>query len=460
MKKQFFILFFILVFTNINSQNLLNLGYNYGTSPTNINQTDITSAYTSWKNTFTESCEDDKIRVNFDKETQTVSEGIGYGMLIASFAGDQDLLDGLWNYYTNFLNNNGVMHWKIEGCSSVLGENGATDAELDVAMALIIAHKKWGSKGNINYKDDVISFINIIKKHEIEAETNVLKPGDAWGGSSVTNISYFAPGYYSAYKDITEDSDWDAITDKSYEIINANLAATNAVHNLVSDWCKADGNFSSEVSWAVNEGKKYGYDASRTPWRVTLDYLWTGSTDALAYANKCIDFIDAKDGLDNIYPGYNLDGTPYITSYKDITFTGAYAVAAMASNNQTLVNNAYTKVVEMTTDAYFGSTLRVLYLLTLSGNFYSANKFTTTLNNTDFKSDAKNVIISPNPTDDFLNISQIENIKNIIIFNTNGKKVYQNTYNNINTTKIDISNLNSGLYILEVNDVKYKFIKK
>ena len=455
MKKHILYFFFCCIsFTN--AQNLLNYGYNYGTLPNNINDNDIIDAYTSWKNTFTEVCNDNSIRVKFDTPNETVSEGIGYGMLIAAYIGDQELLDGLWNYYKSFLNNNGVMHWKIAVCSSVLGFNGATDAELDAAMALIIAEKRWGNNGTINYQLDVSNLINTIKTHEVEPNTSVLKPGDAWGGSNVTNISYFAPAYYRAYNTHTNDTSWNDVASKSYTIIKANQTATGAVYNLVSDWCTADGNFSSEVSWAVHEGKKYSYDASRTPWRIALDYLWHGNTEALAYSNSCIDFINAKNGLDNIYPGYNLDGTPFETSYKDVTFTGAYATAAMASNNQEFVNNAYSKVVEMTTDAYFGATLRVLYLLTLSGNFYSPDTFAT------LQTDNVTTITNkayPNPINETLNLSFEKTTNNqVFIYDANGKEVLNKVYNN-KSSSIDFSNFPKGLYLIKINNKPHKFIK-
>ena len=456
---RFTLVFIVLCYNFSKAQTLLNYGYNYGTLPTNINQSDVTSAYTSWKNTFTENCNDGRIRVIFDTPTETVSEGIGYGMLAATFAGDQDLLDGLWNYYNDFLNQNGVMNWKINGCQSVAEYNGATDAELDVALALIIASKRWGNDGSIDYEQDAKDLIQIIKDHEVENGTNVLKPGDVWGGSSTTNISYFAPGYYRAYKEITGDSSWDAVADKSYEIIAANQEKTGAVYNLVSDWCKADGNFSTEVSWARNQGQKYDYDASRTPWRIALDYLWSGNSDALAYANKCIDFINAKNGLNNIYPGYNLDGSAFETSYKDVTFTGAYAVATMASTDQNFVNDAYSKVVEMTTDAYFGSTLRVLYLLTLSGNFYSPDIFSSTLSDIDYN---KNEFITfyPNPVANTIHFSNtFSKINHVKIYDINGRTLFENSYDS-NEFTIDTSNFKSGIYFLDHNTIKQQFIKK
>ena len=58
------------------------------------------------------------------------------------------------------MNGNGVMNWKINGCSGVSGSNGATDAELDVAMSLIIASEQWGS----SYASTAKSFIQTIKK--------------------------------------------------------------------------------------------------------------------------------------------------------------------------------------------------------------------------------------------------------------------------------------------------------
>lgn len=462
MKKN--ILIILLLYINItNSQTLVNGNYEYGVLPTNLNSEDIIEAYTSWKNTFTETCGDNRIRVTFDapNQNQTVSEGIGYGMLIAAYAGDQDLLDGLWNYYTSFLNQNGVMHWRIQNCSTIIGQNGASDAELDAAMALIIASQRWGNTGAINYGEQASDLINTIKTHEIEAGTNVLKPGDMFGGSTITNISYFAPGYYRAYNAHTNDPSWNDVSSKSYEIINNNLSTTGAVHNLVSDWCTAEGSFSPlAINQYAFEGTRYSFDAARTPWRIALDYLWYGNLEALAYANKCIDFINSKNGINNIYPGYHLDGTPFITAYKDVTFTGAYAVAAMASTNQEFVNSAYTQVVNMTTDAYFGSTLRVLYLLTMSGNFFKPEQ-RSTLNNAVFNIEDK-TLPYPNPVVDILNISFAKDTKNIIqIYNLNGNLISEKQYNNTNKATINVKNMSTGLYILSINNnLKYKFIKK
>src|SRR5574344_743189 len=144
-----------------------NTQYSYGIMPTNLpsggtygGSQKAADAYNAWKNAYVASCSG-SYRVKFDDGSSTVSEGIAYGMLLAVYADDKDLFDGLWAYYKANVNGNGVMNWKISGCSGVSGSNGATDAELDAAMALIIAAEQWPSG---TYKTVAKSFIQTIKE--------------------------------------------------------------------------------------------------------------------------------------------------------------------------------------------------------------------------------------------------------------------------------------------------------
>lgn len=69
------------------------------------------------------------------------------------------------------------------------------------------------------------------------------------------------------------------------------------------------------------------------------------------------------------------------------------------------------------------------------------------------KNDIKSMTVYPNPTNDYLNINEKHNYE---IFNIMGQKVL-----NGNRKKIDVRNLNTGIYIISIdNKVKYKFIKR
>ncbi|MGA9636891.1 glycosyl hydrolase family 8 [Flavobacterium sp.] len=451
----------LLIVFNGNSQTQnfpTNKVFSYGLMASNKNSQDASDAYTTWKTNFVESCTNGRYRIKFDTSSQTVSEGIGYGMLLSAYKADKTLFDGLWLYYKDNVNNHGVMNWKINGCSGIIGQNGATDAELDAAFALIVADYQWGSTGVINYKTDAKTLITAIKTHEIEANTYVLKPGDAFGGSAITNPSYFAPAYYRAFGNYTADINfWNAVAEKAYAIINKNLSGNNAVGGLVSDWCTDTGAYSSQASGYANGGKSYTYDAARTPWRIALDYLWYGNADAKTYSKKSSDFVRLNlGGTTNIKDGYNQDGS-LKGQWHNATFVGAFACAAMAGENQDHLNASYTDLKGLNEpNSYFNHTLKTLYLFALTGNFYlPANVILAT---NDFDLEKSSITIYPNPGHDTITVSAPENAL-LSIISTQGIVIFeQKTITEI--TQINLANQSSGIYFVRITAYGKSIIKK
>lgn len=345
--------------------------YSNGLLPNNRNSQDAISNYNIWKANFLEPCSNGRYRVKFDNPSQTVSEGIAYGMLLTAYAGEQTIFNGLWNYYKDNRDAAGLMNWKINGCNGgAAGTGGATDSEVDAAMALIVADYQWGSSGGINYNNDAKTLITAIKVHEVEAGTFVLKPGE-FGGELITNPSYFAPAYFRKFASFMNDSFWNNVADKCYEIINNNLTVNNAAGGLVSDWCTASGNYSSLASGYANGGTKYTYDAARTPWRIAVDYAWYGNNQAKNYSKKSSDFIRVtKNGSQNIVDGYNQNGSNH-GQYHNSTFVGAFASAAIGGDNQAHLNNSYSDLIGINEPySYYNQTLKTIYLFLLTGNFY------------------------------------------------------------------------------------------
>lgn len=424
------------------------------------NSQDVTDSYVTWKTNFVEACNNGRFRVKFDTSSQTVSEGIGYGMLLSVYMADKTLFDGLWLYYKDNVNGNGVMNWKINGCSGTIGQNGATDAELDAAFALIVADYQWASAGTINYKNDAQTLIAAIKSHEVEANTFVLKPGDAFGGSSLTNPSYFSPAYYRAFGTFTNDTSfWNSVASKAYTVINSNLTQNNAVGGLVSDWCEASGNYSSLASdnGYANQGKAYTYDAARTPWRIAVDYLWYGTAAAKTYSEKSSDFVRLTlGGTANIKDGYNQNGT-LIGQWHNATFVGAFACAAMGGNNQAHLDASYTDLKNLNEpNSYFNHTLKTLYLLALTGNFYLPQN--ATLSNNDFELEKSTITLYPNPSNDKFTVSAPE--KSVIsIISPQGNLISEQKTTSENT-EINLANHSSGLYLIKITSDNKSITKK
>ena len=259
-----------------------------------------------------------------------------------------------------------------------LGTGAASDADEDMAWALLMADRQWGGKGSLGD-----SYLNIAK-HQIEQVYNheiqddkLLKPGDTWGDWSTVNASYFAPSYYRAFAKASGNDKWNQVLQTSYETLAKalNSANGNADNGLVPAWCTSDGAPNPNV---FKDGPaaptNYQYDSCRTPFRIGLDYCQNGEPRAQAYVAKTSQFFSGV-GAKKIVDGYNLDGTPspQNQSGQSAAFVGPAAVGAMSSANYSpFVQDGYDGVATMNLlvgGDYYDESWTVLSLLMLSGNF-------------------------------------------------------------------------------------------
>src|SRR5262249_28782227 len=141
-------------------------------------------------------------RPESDTNSDTVSEGIGYGLLIAVYMNDRDLFDKLWGYWSNHtIPNAPLMHWRYDRNGNRTGDNSATDADEDTAFALVMASKQWGG----SYETTARSVITAIWNNDIEGGQYV-KGGSNFGGRNQTNPSYFAPAFYRVFDAYDSDT--------------------------------------------------------------------------------------------------------------------------------------------------------------------------------------------------------------------------------------------------------------
>jgi len=313
----------------------------------------------------------------------TVSEGIAYGMLMAVYMGtkdDQMLFDDLWRYSQAHLNGNGLMNWAITSGGMTVGAGGATDADEDIAFALVMADKQWGSTGTLNYLNLAKAQINNVWLHEI-VDSKLAGPGDSWGGADLwknINISYFAPAFYRVFKMVDPGHDWDAVIKTVYDTITVSLSSANGnmTNGLVPAWCTSTGGSSAAGPF------HYQYDSCRTPFRIALDWCWFGETRARDYLMKTSNFFSGI-GAANIVDGYDLNGAKHVQfspataaptlAQQSASFLGPAGVGAMISNTyQTFINDSYARVATgqmKVGGAYYDESWAVMSLLMMTGNF-------------------------------------------------------------------------------------------
>jgi len=317
----------------------------------------LQSEYAAWKNAHVEACSNGSLVVV--KDGSVVSEGIAYGMLLSVAMADQPLFDGLWKFYQDHLDKNGLMNARTAKCEAPSNNsvNAATDADLDATMALIQAASRWpnSTAGYLGKAEALASKILQFETDMCDGR-RILRPGDTYGGcsdpsSKRVNPSYFAPGYYKVFARYfnAQASTWLALRDASYQLYAVYQARMN---NLVPDWSSPDGSDDGTQS-------SYSYEACRTPWRVAVDYAWTGDTRARTFMQNVASYVDQHGGL------------PAAAQQQNSAFVGAFALAG--GYDQARFDGYVSRWLgaDLVDAPYYQGTLRVLYLLVAAGKFSS-----------------------------------------------------------------------------------------
>lgn len=326
-----------------------------------ISEVMVQRAYLDWKARFYESCDDGTVYVlknDYTGSEEVVSEGIGYGMLLSVAVGDRVVFDGLWRYYREHRNGNGVMNWRQAVCGGQTGGNGASDADLDAALGLVLGDSRWGG-----YAQDARDLIDAIGTNETEQCDNgtiVLKPGDSWGGcgGQTVNPSYFSPGHYRRFAQVQTEraAFWNQFAGDTYAMLSRMQDDKNG---LIPDWGFGDGRSED------GDRGQFGYEAVRNPWRVALDYAWTGNASAKTFLQRMSQAVDGRGGLTALADAEDFEDKRNSAFLGSLSLSGG---AVSAEKLETYVRE-WQAYEDMDDQWYYQATLRVLFLMAAGGYF-------------------------------------------------------------------------------------------
>jgi endoglucanase len=309
-----------------------------------------------------------------------VSSELAYGMLIMVLMDNavnntQPKFDRLLAAYDRHLDSNGLSSWDIgftglERRDTAWGYYAATDADLDAALALLLAYRQWGED---RYLVRAKTLITNIWDHELDSTGNLLKPGDDW--DLFKNPSYLNFAAFRLFAQVDKAHDWKRVEEASWKMLLANTSAANSPSRLPSDWCKPDG---TPVAGKRNR-IAFDYDAIRVPLRAGLAWSWFGDprghlVDSGIAAFSLNPAYGIQGRADSIRYSYWLNGSSSIYSPSG-PFLLAFSGAGMVDSRfQAWVDTGYSRMANLTpkmwytSSAYTGS-LTVLTLLYMSGNF-------------------------------------------------------------------------------------------
>jgi endo-1,4-beta-D-glucanase Y len=322
----------------------------------------IAQIYQTWTQNFVQT---DHI-VAPEQNNDVTSEAMGYGMLISAAIGDKTAFDKFAGYVSGKLSG-GLMTWKN-------GQSGsASDADLDIAYAYLIANLQWPS-GGYKAKSDAMATA-IANTSNGDLVNNIVSGGSSFH-SAPFNPSYFAPAWMRKLSGLS------GAVGANYTLVNSNVSATST--GIPTDWAnmsdgKPSGPGSAQVTSEIQDaGGAMGYDAARVPWRLGMDACLGGSdTTAL---KSIVSFFaakyDAGATIDLLKAGWIKSSGAVHPKAIDMqgSYIGPMGVGGMATGNTAMRDRAFRAMLDMLHDGdynhtYFPSTVGLLSLLALSGNF-------------------------------------------------------------------------------------------
>jgi len=373
--------------------------------------------YDNWKNLYIKEVPHDFIKQGSpaqfyayaqDKNNSdqlATSEQQGYGMIITALMAGHDMaaqqiFNGLFAYAKAHPCNKSkdLMAWqqnkKFVDTDSA---SAAPDGDMDIAYSLLLADAQWGSRGAIDYLEEVKKILSAVCNNEINVDsyTVLLAPEDK--DTSATNHYYyertsdFMPAHFKIFAGVLKEDSmlWEKLIDKNYAIfesIRKNYSqATGLVPDVIENVNTANPlPAKRKVLDEKTRQNAYSYNACRVPWRLASDYILNGDARAKKFLDQVNKWIIANTaGIPgHIAPGYKLNGK-YLGSHPDfdnfdaMPFLAPFAVSAMIDpGNQVWLNKLLDFMLSRDYRKYdsYDNTIRMFSMIIISGNYWSPGK--------------------------------------------------------------------------------------
>ena len=376
----------------------------YAALPNNKNAGAIQAMYDTWINTYYTTYEQDfaagvftvaderapgtaRIKAAYSGSndgSKTCSEAIGYGMILTALMGDWEKFNKLLAYsklwhYSIGGNKTSLMRWSVISFVGAENMGSATDADIDILAALIVAYRKTGTQ---SYLNDALAIGASIYEYEIDASSRLVLPAtnaELLGNGTIFNISYMSLPALKMLVDYDKNRDWATV-------LESNLSYMESVQNngdgLWPDWSGANGtpvnpnNGSSDaLAGGIRSHEAYYKEGPRIPWRIAWYYHWYGDPRAKAMLDKGMAFLRGKgvSTYQDVKTFYSYTGgLQGATATSPMAWASLCALGTGNSANQDWLNSCNERMTGFYNFAlsnYYASSLQLIYAMLFNGRF-------------------------------------------------------------------------------------------
>jgi len=244
---------------------------------------------------------DDYGKVVDHKKDITTSEGQSYAMLQSTWLNDAQTFEAVWLWTKNHMQyriDDKLLSWKWKG-NALIDSATATDANEDIALALLFAYKLWDREDYLAEAKEIINDIWDKSVIKIDNQYFIL-PMTATEArreqNYLLNPSYISPATYRIFAQIDKKHDWTKLIDDSYALLNEiGKDEKNKIY-LPPDWLVVNMDnkkLSSAKQYFDRDSDVFSFDAFRIIWRVELDKQWFNSKKAKEYLDNTSNFVNS-----------------------------------------------------------------------------------------------------------------------------------------------------------------------
>lgn len=330
------------------------------------------------------------------KNIDVRTEGQSYGMMVAVQMDKQDIFDRIWRWTKEYMMvkdgpRKGLIDWSInpDGVSR-RARGSASDGEFYFVTDLLLASRRWGNDGSINYLKEAQTLLDdLFSKDGSNGVTNIINMeyklinfcpdtrSNQW-----TDPSYHLPAFYEIWAETAQDGREEFYRECAENSRQFLHKACNEQTGICPDQCQFDG--------TPNRGSEFHYDSWRTPMNIAMDYYWYHK-DAKwqkEFANK-FQRTMASQGIKEFVDQYSLDGgkpawvmSAGMGKYRATKLRHSIGLVATTASLSLVTDNEYSRdlvhhLMEMKLepyedgyyDVYYDGLVTLFSLLHLSGNY-------------------------------------------------------------------------------------------
>ncbi|MCQ2059017.1 MAG: glycosyl hydrolase family 8 [Bacteroidaceae bacterium] len=330
------------------------------------------------------------------KNIDVRTEGQSYGMMVAVQMNKQDIFDRIWRWTKEYMMvkdgpRKGLIDWSInpDGVSR-RARGSASDGEFYFITDLLLASRRWGNDGAINYLKEAQTLLDVLfSKDGSDGVTNIINMeyklinfcpdtrSNQW-----TDPSYHLPAFFEIWAETAQDGREEFYRECAENSRQFLHKACNEQTGICPDQCQFDG--------TPNRGSEFHYDSWRTPMNIAMDYYWYHK-DAKwqkEFADK-FQRTMASQGIKEFVDQFSLDGgkPAYVMSagmgkYRATKLRHSIGLVATTASLSLVTDNEYSRdlvrhLMEMKLepyedgyyDVYYDGLVTLFSLLHLSGNY-------------------------------------------------------------------------------------------